>query len=840
MRTMCNEPRIPRRLVWAFMFSLLSAAPVEAGVATPDEMLEARQWVAAKFEGKLERPSLDVGLIVRANNDPVQKNGRAGKPLKIVDAEYTHGLFCHAVSDVLVKLPGPGSTLTAVIGVDSNSQTVPGRGSVIFSVDVAGAEAFRSEVLHEGMSGVPIEVPLRGARELALKVGEGGDGIGCDQADWADAKVVLADGKVISLDDLPLFDTATTPLSTEPPFSFMVDGQPSSELLKGWDRTHQARKLDDQRTEHTLSFTDPKTKLVVRSVAIEYRDFPTVEWTVYLRNTGSQDSPLLTNILPLDTQFFRSPGAEFVLHHQTGSPCLPTDYEPFETELKPGTTKRITAAGGRPTNSDLPYFNVQWLGQGVIAVVGWPGQWAAEFLRDANQGLQLRAGQELTHFRLHSGEEVRTPLIVLQFWKGDRIRSQNVWRRWMVAHNLPRPGGKLPPVQLAACSSHQFGEMINADSASQKRFVDRYLEEGLKLDYWWMDAGWYWNKTGWPNVGTWEVDTNRFPGGLRPICDHAHAKGVKTIVWFEPERVTPETWLYDQQPGWLLGSEGGTKLLNLGIPEAREWLTDHIDNLLTEQAIDLYRQDFNIDPLDYWRSGDTEDRQGITEIRYVEGYLAYWDELRRRHPDMLIDSCASGGRRNDLETLRRAVPLLRSDYIMEPVGNQCHTYGIAFWYPYYGTGTGSGAISPYLLRSVMCPHFTACFDVRRTDLDYDMIRRVMGQWRQFAKYYYGDYYPLTSYSVEKDVWMAWQFDCPELGEGMVQAFRRGDSCYESARFRLSGLDPESMYTVSNLDETGSVEILGRELADAGLPVAITQQPGSAVITYKKIADKEMP
>ena len=123
---------------------------------------------------------------------------------------------------------------------------------------------------------------------------------------------------------------------------------------------------------------------------------------------------------------------------------------------------------------------------------------------------------------------------------------------------------------------------------------------------------------------------------------------------------------------------------NLGNPEACQWLTDHVDRLLTEQAIDLYRQDFNIDPLDFWKTGDTEDRQGITEIRYVEGYLAYWDELRRRHPDMLIDSCASGGRRNDLETMRRAVPLLRSDYIMEPVGNQCHTYGMSFWYPYYG------------------------------------------------------------------------------------------------------------------------------------------------------------
>jgi len=52
----------------------------------------------------------------------------------------------------------------------------------------------------------------------------------------------------------------------------------------------------------------------------------------------------------------------------------------------------------------------------------------------------------------------------------------------------------------------------------------------------------------------------------------------------------------------------------------------------------------------------------MTENLYVQGYLAYWDGLLQQHPGMLIDSCASGGRRNDLETLRRAVPLLRSDY----------------------------------------------------------------------------------------------------------------------------------------------------------------------------------
>ena len=200
---------------------------------------------------------------------------------------------------------------------------------------------------------------------------------------------------------------------------------------------------------------------------------------------------------------------------------------------------------------------------------------------------------------------------------------------------------------------------------------------------------------------------------------------------------------------------------------------------------------------------------------------------------MLIDSCASGGRRNDLETLRRAVPLLRSDYIMEPVGNQCHTYGIASWYPYYGTGTGSRDNSPYLLRSVMCPHFTACFDMRRKDLDYEMIRRVMGQWREFAKCYFGDYYPLTPYSLEEHVWIGWQFNCPETGEGMVQAFRRAESCYEVARFKLHGLNPDALYILHNLDVPGTIQMTGRQLAESGLSVSIKEQPGSAVIVYKR-------
>jgi alpha-galactosidase len=348
-----------------------------------------------------------------------------------------------------------------------------------------------------------------------------------------------------------------------------------------------------------------------------------------------------------------------------------------------------------------------------------------------------------------------------------------------------------------------------------------------------MDAGWYVNKSGWPNTGTWLVDSNRFPRGLRAITDHAHAKGVKSLVWFEPERVTPGTFLYTNNPAWLLGKGGGQKLLNLGDPEARAWLINHVDRTLTEQGIDLYRQDYNVDPLGYWRGADSEERQGITENHYIAGYLAFWDELRRRHPGMLIDSCASGGHRNDLETLRRSLPFLRSDFIQDAVGNQCHTYGLSFWLPYHGTGTDQ--LGTYELRSAMdCPHFIACWDMRDRKLDYNRLRKIVRDWRSYADNYLGDYYPLTAYTTSNDAWLAWQFDQPEQGRGVLQAFRRSNSVYESARFRLAGLDPGAQYSITNLDSAEAKTLSGRELVEQGLPVAVLNRPGDAVLTYTKL------
>ena len=174
--------------------------------------------------------------------------------------------------------------------------------------------------------------------------------------------MTLEDGSSLALADLPT-GPPPAPYTVGPPFAFRYGDRPSSELLKTWEFSRRERRLDSNRTEYVLTYRDPKTGLVVRCEAMAYADFPTVEWTVYFKNEGTQDTPILEQIQALDTQFERRPEGEFILHHVKGSQTSPTDFQPLETRLEPRADERILAASGRPTSQQLSYFNVEWPGR---------------------------------------------------------------------------------------------------------------------------------------------------------------------------------------------------------------------------------------------------------------------------------------------------------------------------------------------------------------------------------------------------------------------------------------------------------------------------------------------
>jgi alpha-galactosidase len=778
-----------------------------------------------------EPPPAEPGLDVYANNDRVTQNGRGDKRMKIGDQEYARGLYCHAISQVAVHLPGPGRSFTAVAGLDHNEDTARGKGSVVFTVKVKDKVAFQSEIMRYGTPGRKVDVELGGAEEFTLEIGDAGDGIGWDQSDWCDAKVTLADGKELWLGDMPLRDrraeAALPPIerTSALPISFVYGGQSSDDLLAVWPKKTTGRKLDSCRTQHTLAWTDARTGLEVRCVAVDYSDFPVTEWTVFLKNTGQADSSILENLQALDVKLARGAEDEFILHGNKGDWCAPQSYEPCQLTLGPKSSHSFAPDGGRPTNGPKgwPYFNLQMPGGGLIFAIGWPGQWACSLTRDGQRGLRIVAGQQVTHLFLKPGEEIRTPLIAALFWDGtDTVRAQNLWRRWLLAHNVPRLNGQLPaPMTQMQCyrTFEKGGEQDLFDT------VEEFKRADIPFDLCWRDAGWYPCNGSWPNTGTWELDPQRYPRGFRPFSDWLHQQGKKFIVWFEPERVGDrESWLAQNHPDWLLD---GT-LLNLGNPEARHWLVEHIDRMLREQGIDYYRQDFNMDPLPNWRGHDAPNRRGMTENQHVQGYLAFWDELRRRHPALLIDSCASGGRRNDLETLRRAVPLLRSDFQFgheATTPNQGHTYGISTWIPYYGSGCYF--TDPYSARSYIMP----CSGYGGTNAE---TKRAYEECRLVAPFMLGDYYPLTPYSIQPGDWIAWQFDRPDLRGGVVQAFRHETNDLPSRVLCLKGLVRSAKYEVTDLDNGAPKRMSGKTLMEQGLIVDIKDKPGSAVILYKRL------
>ena len=332
------------------------------------------------------------------------------------------------------------------------------------------------------------------------------------------------------------------------PFSFVYDGKASDGLLAGWTKNVEAKKLDANRTEHTLRWTDPKSGLEVRCVAVDYADYPAAEWTVYFKNTGTNDTPILENIQGLDARFERGGGGEFALHGIKGDFDSKDSYQPYVLTLGPNANSRFAPAGGRPSDGEFPYYNLQMPGRGLLLAIGWPGQWAASFTRDATNGLRIVAGQELTRLVLKPGETIRSPLIAMLFWQGDdTVQAQNLWRRWYVAHTLPRrANGETQPA-----ITFFTGYGYESDIAMFQTAIDA----GIRADAFWRDAGagsgektWYPSGGNWGNLGTWEVDKTVYPNGFKPLTDWLKVYGMEFILWFEPERVGGTSWLSKNHP----------------------------------------------------------------------------------------------------------------------------------------------------------------------------------------------------------------------------------------------------------------------------------------------------
>ncbi|MBQ5715288.1 MAG: alpha-galactosidase, partial [Alistipes sp.] len=371
--------------------------------------------------------------------------------------------------------------------------------------------------------------------------------------------------------------TSTFAKGKTPPFSFVYDGVNSQQFIRKWQHSLQKQESAEGVVEYVATYQDRATGLKIECHIKGFQAFGAVEWVMNFTNTGSQNTPQITQVKTVDYSALSQKEGEFNVLHALGSNHDRADFQPRMTTLSSEAPLSMSPVNGRSSDtSAFPFFNVITPdNKGIVVAIGWTGTWYADLTTPTAKSVNLAAGMKHMDLHLYPGEAIRTPLVAMLFWQGDDyMAGNNTFRRFILAHHTRKPTkelGSYSPINggldwgdPAPCN--EYGCLTEEFAVG---LIKRYKMFGLKPESIWLDAGWYEGAGGpngswWNSVGSWYADKERFPRGLKPLSDAAHSIGARFLVWFEPERAFDGSRLAKEHPEWLLKVGAGNNLLDLG------------------------------------------------------------------------------------------------------------------------------------------------------------------------------------------------------------------------------------------------------------------------------------
>lgn len=587
------------------------------------------------------------------------------------------------------------------------------------------------------------------------------------------------------------------------PFSFVYGGttytgfpEESFSLIK--------KETEREGEKETAILTFSLKTIAVQAILTHYYSHGATELTVWFENTGLENSEILEN--PIFEPSFE--GDMPVLRGILGD--LGNQYKPYSKDLSKEHVNFVSSSG-RPTHGNFPYFNLEYGNGGAMLAIGWAGTWEADFSFDGNQ----------THYKAKSilglrtylkpAEKIRTALFVIaEYTVRDESYATNFWRDFFIQHNLPKADAKGNPLlPFSTCNLASDTGIPNSDgSISERHFtwrrsLEKMIAEDCKVDFRWFDAGWYIApdlssplEAWWSTVGTWVLDPMKWPGQtFLESTEFAREHGMKTLMWFEPERITDTDNMvknFGYQREWAIQRPGERAITNnIGNPDCLAYTTERICKVLRENKVEMYREDNNCNPAPLWTYLDEKegtDRKGITESRFIIGHYQMWDSFIACTSSYdgcaFVDSCASGGGRNDLESMRRGVPILRSDSDRTSIALRLSmTSSFNKWIPFCGANTKEkesqlapdGISDVYTWRASYLPilNVDSRFIFDETQ-NFDILRFGLHEWKKVKPYLLKDFYVLTPWHGEKenDGFTAFAFFDPETEKGVLLAFRQ--------------------------------------------------------------------
>ncbi|GAP05508.1 MAG TPA: alpha-galactosidase [Anaerolinea thermolimosa] len=336
--------------------------------------------------------------------------------------------------------------------------------------------------------------------------------------------------------------------------------------------------------------------------------------------------------------------------------------------LKPGLkvleSRRITTS-----HHASPWFAIdrgtadEDQGEVWFGALAWSGNWKITAEVTDFDSTRINIGLNDWDFAwcLQPGEVFTTPSAFAGYTKGGFGAASRLLHDF-IRHSILPHG----PITHKVLYNSWEATTFDVDVQSQTRLAELAADMGIELFV--VDDGWFQGRhSDNAGLGDWWPDPAKFPDGLQPLIRKVNDLGMDFGLWIEPEMVNPDSHLYRAHPDWVIHfpsrprTEARNQLiLNLARPDVQEYLIETLDRLLRENNIAFIKWDMNRNVSEPgWPDAPGDPRE--LWVRYVQGVYRVWGELRRRHPNVIWQSCSGGGGRADLGILHLADQVWVSD-----------------------------------------------------------------------------------------------------------------------------------------------------------------------------------
>jgi alpha-galactosidase len=453
---------------------------------------------------------------------------------------------------------------------------------------------------------------------------------------------------------------------------------------------------------------DPDTGILARSATIESRE------------------PAPVTIEQAAAAAYALPRGHYTLNYLTGR--WAGEWTLTQETLHPGE-RVIESRRGSTGHQANPWFAIQDgesnedSGEVWFGALGWSGSWRISVEQDQLDAIRITGGFNPFDFGyvLRPGEHLDTPIFYAGYSAHGLGGASRLLHSFELHSILPRTAktasAPLPKPRPVIYNSWEATEM-NVNEAGQMALAEKAA--ALGVDRFVMDDGWFGQrKNDHAGLGDWYVNPEKFPHGLKPLIDRVHQLGMDFGLWVEPEMVNPDSDLYRKHADWVLNFPGRPRsearnqlVLNLARQDVRDYVLGFLDKLLTENDIAFLKWDYNRN----WSEPGWDQlpaaEQKKVYVAFTQNLYGILAELRRRHPNVEIESCSGGGGRVDLGILRYTDEVWPSDNT-DPFDRLTIQDGFTYAY------------SPQIMMAWVTdsPHW---LNKRSTSLTYRMLSSMQG------------------------------------------------------------------------------------------------------------------